>query len=326
MSVKQAAVVSLLLGMIIFGVIFVAVRDIPVAVTQESTEEPFQGIDDAQTEGDSSLVWLESENLEYKYGVREVKVKWYNKSNYWILFGTSFTLERKENNEWIRVNDKISISRIFLGIGFSLMPNKTYWYSYPVEMFTLHMVEGEYRIRAEYKSNMDNKNSERFYTYAYFSVTGEDVKRKMTVLDPSKIEYVNGQYGFSVQLPKSWEGYSVITELVTGADKAVPVYRAIDEEYVSMKIRHPSWSEETPYQDIAIVIFKNNKRYSDKLKKAQKEAGIELPQNLRCKFLNDYIIKPDMYNLNPSAEGYAEVMEIFENTYKLPFGEGFGGY
>jgi hypothetical protein len=70
------------------------------------------------------------------------------------------------------------------------------------------------------------------------------------------IEYKNAQYGFCFSLPKSWKGYSIVTDRWKGnpisdapqGDEASPTGPIIS-------IRHPQWTSADPRQDIPIMVF-----------------------------------------------------------------------
>jgi hypothetical protein len=57
------------------------------------------------------------------------------------------------------------------------------------------------------------------------------------------VVYLNRQYGFRFYLPKSWAGYTILEEDWTPQAGAI------------VRIRHPRWTEESPREDIPIMIF-----------------------------------------------------------------------
>lgn len=63
--------------------------------------------------------------------------------------------------------------------------------------------------------------------------------------------YGNTEYGFTFALPGSWKGYWIVYSQWqgTGAEGGV------DETGPELYIRNPAWTEETPRQDIPIMIF-----------------------------------------------------------------------
>lgn len=62
-----------------------------------------------------------------------------------------------------------------------------------------------------------------------------------------RIPYRNTRYGFTLSLPKSWEGFSVVVEAWHA--------NADDPSGPELLIRHPDWDERYPRQDIPIMIF-----------------------------------------------------------------------
>jgi hypothetical protein len=71
-------------------------------------------------------------------------------------------------------------------------------------------------------------------------------------VDSNLVVYRNTQYGFSFSLPKSWKGYSIVTDKWDGRDiksgnvtETGPLY----------SIRYPQWTSAKPRQDIPIMVF-----------------------------------------------------------------------
>lgn len=70
------------------------------------------------------------------------------------------------------------------------------------------------------------------------------------------ILYENKQYGFSFELPLSWQNYSIVDDnwqgyLITNeTGQSTP-----DETGPKILIRHPMWTSQVPRQDIPIMIF-----------------------------------------------------------------------
>ena len=65
------------------------------------------------------------------------------------------------------------------------------------------------------------------------------------------IVYRNTQYGFCFVLPASWKGYTVQTDQWNGWDTSTNEKR----HGPIITIRNPKWTEQSPYQDIPIMIF-----------------------------------------------------------------------
>lgn len=71
------------------------------------------------------------------------------------------------------------------------------------------------------------------------------------------VKYINTQYGFSITLPDSWKGYSVITDKWNGQILNAQGSTKSPTQMTGIKIlvRHPLWTLEIPRQDIPIMIF-----------------------------------------------------------------------
>lgn len=73
----------------------------------------------------------------------------------------------------------------------------------------------------------------------------------------TSIEYRNVEYGFTLSLPLSWKGYSIVTQQWEGfpndtngaSSSGSPVYGP------EILIRHPNWASSNPRQDIPIMVF-----------------------------------------------------------------------
>lgn len=53
--------------------------------------------------------------------------------------------------------------------------------------------------------------------------------------------YTNTTYGFSIELPKDWEGYTLVPASVQFGQ--------------AVTLRHPLWTEENKYMDIPVLIY-----------------------------------------------------------------------
>lgn len=76
-----------------------------------------------------------------------------------------------------------------------------------------------------------------------------------TSTEPStQLEYRNDQYGFSINLPTSWTGYTIITDKWVGnstGDQGEQKYT----EGPLISVRHPLWTAAVPRQDIPVMVF-----------------------------------------------------------------------
>lgn len=69
------------------------------------------------------------------------------------------------------------------------------------------------------------------------------------------IDYNDDQYGFTVKLPISWEGYTTLIEKWCGYSNLPEQTENIIQTGPEIIIRNPTWSESDLYQDIPIMIF-----------------------------------------------------------------------
>ena len=67
-----------------------------------------------------------------------------------------------------------------------------------------------------------------------------------------QVIYTNSQYGFSLILPISWKGYSVLNEAWNGF-----LVNDSSQKFQGLKviIRNPNWTEANPWQDIPVMVF-----------------------------------------------------------------------
>lgn len=121
--------------------------------------------------------------------------------------------------------------------------------------------------------------------------------------------YKNTQYGFTFTLPKSWKGYTTLTDkwegVGIGSDKVL-------ESGAIILLRHPNWSEEGKRQDIPIMVF--TIAQWEMLQKEKFHIGAapigpkELGRNSK------YVLAlPARYNFE-FLPGYEEVEDILNNN------------
>ncbi|NHM30043.1 hypothetical protein [Neobacillus terrae] len=128
------------------------------------------------------------------------------------------------------------------------------------------------------------------------------------------ILYENTEYGFSFTLPKSWEGYKVLTDSWDGISS--DQQNKLIEHGKILSIRHPDWTEEKPRQDIPIMIFTLNQWSS--LSKGEFHIGAAPVGPTMLGQNNEYVFAlPARYNF-AFPEGYQEVENILENQPLQP--------
>lgn len=264
-------------------------------------------------------VWIETEYETYKVGVTKVRVKWFNQLRDSVMFGEFFILEENVNGEWKQVSKKTNINYAFNSLGYSLPSNDTRWHTFNLIPYTDGLPSGTYRISTTFlRETLDGKdygagNYPEYQVYGYFNVGDNIARRNMSILDDTKIEYLNEEYHFAIYLPKDWEGLQVIKAEQTGDKEWDELFSKIDKEYVVINLRHPQWTKEMPFQDISLVIFRSE-QWNKNLNDATDGNYDILPQEVPGGDIS-YVIR-----LNPTAykdtlKGYKDVLEIIGDNY-----------
>jgi hypothetical protein len=132
-----------------------------------------------------------------------------------------------------------------------------------------------------------------------------------------KILYRNRDYRFTFALPKSWKGYTIVSEEWQGRSLEGSTSGQITETGPKLLIRHPDWTKENPMEDIPIMVF--TKAQWDKVQQEKISLGAapigptELGKN------STYVFAlPARYNFD-SLTGYKEVEQILEENPLKPF-------
>ena len=79
--------------------------------------------------------------------------------------------------------------------------------------------------------------------------------QSITPSTTTTIEYQNTEYGFTVALPQSWKGFSVVTDTWKGTVVNGSQGDVATEQGPLINIRHPLWTTTTPRQDIPVMVF-----------------------------------------------------------------------
>ncbi|MGI6317606.1 MAG: stalk domain-containing protein [Dethiobacteria bacterium] len=133
----------------------------------------------------------------------------------------------------------------------------------------------------------------------------------------NSIVYRNTRYGFSFSLPKSWEGYTIVTDQWEGISLERAKSGRVVERGPILSIRHPKWTSKNPRQDIPIMIFTLEQWKS--LQQGKFSVGAapvgptELDRNSKYVFA-----LPARYNY-AFPTGYEEVERILEGNPLVPF-------
>lgn len=72
-------------------------------------------------------------------------------------------------------------------------------------------------------------------------------------INPGGIIYQNTEYGFDFNLPKDWDGHTVIPENWEG--RSITDDHKIVETGPIILIRNPKWTDTEPMQDIPIMVY-----------------------------------------------------------------------
>lgn len=85
---------------------------------------------------------------------------------------------------------------------------------------------------------------------------GEVVIEVPSVLIKSKVYYANTKYGFLINLPDSWQGYTIVENTWSGMSVgATEGNNYLSEIGPLVLVRHPLWTEKNPRQDIPVMVF-----------------------------------------------------------------------
>lgn len=127
------------------------------------------------------------------------------------------------------------------------------------------------------------------------------------------INYTSTQYGFNFSLPKSWQGYSIISENWEGF---TPGGSAEVETGPLLSIRHPQWTAQEPRQDIPIMIFTLDQWNKMQLGEFHIGAAPIGPKELGRN--SSYVFAlPARYNF-AFPQGYEEVEQILDSDAFYP--------
>lgn len=263
-------------------------------------------------------VSMDTEYQIYEEDVLRIRVRWYNQLLDSITFGEMFYLEKNVDGKWKQVTKKTNINYAFNSIGYLLDSYDSRWHTYNLIPYTDGLPHGEYRISTTIHRNAIEGvtygagNNPSYQVYGYFQVGDERKKRDIPLLDSSKIEYTNEDFGFSLLLPKEWEGFEVIKEDGTGDIDTDNLFRKIDKNFKVIKVRHPQWDIEDPYQDISLVFFQIE-RWNNNINAAINDNFNLLPHIVLGN--HEYVITLDPIAYKETFRGYQEVMEIIGSDY-----------
>ncbi len=124
----------------------------------------------------------------------------------------------------------------------------------------------------------------------------------------TSITYDNTKYGFTVKLPMSWTGYSIVSDTWQGTDVATG---KVIESGPQISIRHPLWTAAHKRQDIPIMIFTPG-QWSQVLSEKMSLGAAPIPPSeldINAKYV---FALPARYNY-AFPTGYQEVDQIVQS-------------
>ncbi|MDR3091980.1 MAG: hypothetical protein LBU36_07355 [Clostridiales bacterium] len=123
----------------------------------------------------------------------------------------------------------------------------------------------------------------------------------------ASVVYENEDYGFKVSLPEDWDGYTVVeTDWEGGGETS-----GGKQTGKQFSLRHPSWTEDDPYQDIPVMTFTPDQWEAVQNEEWNVSAAPMPPEELAR---NDrYVFAlPPRYNF-ADARGQEEVQKILDD-------------
>ena len=126
----------------------------------------------------------------------------------------------------------------------------------------------------------------------------------------SSLRYENADYGFSVSLPLDWEGYMVIVSTWEGTRFNEKGEAGGTEAGSLLSIRHPSWAEADPYQDIPVMVL-TYPQWDDMQSEALQVGAAPLPPSELARNKGYVFALPARYNF-AYPRGFEEVDAIIK--------------
>ena len=124
-----------------------------------------------------------------------------------------------------------------------------------------------------------------------------------------EVKYVNTEYGFSVALPESWNGFSVVNESWEGIElDSLSSAKVLGPK---ISIRHPLWTAQTPRQDIPVMIF-TPAQWDLVLQEKLSLGAAPIGPSELARNTNYIFALPARYNY-AFPEGFEEVKQIIDN-------------
>ena len=148
-------------------------------------------------------------------------------------------------------------------------------------------------------------------TTIHFGIAYDGVSNTV-IINTESIVYNNSQYSFKFTLPKSWEGYTIVTDKWIGTGLNGTGSGIVVETGPMVSIRPPQWTSQAPRQDIPIMIF--TMAQWTKLQAEEFSVGAApIPPSEIGRNSNYVFALPARYNY-AFPVGFEEVESILANT------------
>lgn len=169
-----------------------------------------------------------------------------------------------------------------------------------VEFTSVEMEDGGFAAKEAITLKVDKINGKWVITDAELDSEG---------MAENSVVYKNEKYGFSFELPESWNSYSIKSDVWEGISLKDGSKSATGPV---IYIRHPQWTKDNPRQDIPVMIF--TAKQWDSLQNDEFGVGAAPMAPSMLGENSDYVFAlPASYNY-AFLTGYEEVEEIFESN------------
>ncbi len=132
-------------------------------------------------------IYISVEDMVTKDGVTVLNVLWHNETRYEVTYGAAYTVQRKENDEWV---DCQIADPYFIEIAYILDPNSTQLHSYTISQFFDVSKEGTYRIVVDCYLPVGNNESQSVQTWAAFTLTEEKNEDEIGMTTADHVQYI----------------------------------------------------------------------------------------------------------------------------------------
>ncbi len=128
------------------------------------------------------------------------------------------------------------------------------------------------------------------------------------------VVYENSEYGFDFYLPADWEGYTVLDETWEGT----PTDGGEKQTGPEIILRSPKWTQDTPYQDIPLLVF-THEQWAQVAAEELSVSAAPIPPTVLGANAKYVFALPARYNFAYPA-GYEEVENIIASEPLWPIG------